>query len=595
MPEVRHRDHTDGFDVKLRLLQEAYASGRRDLAMSLAESIKGTLRFERQADHEPGPPHSGPDDGVSVDALPRAWAEWARGWSRAKVLDLFETVGLERTHEPVIVRLGIRANQCTDPARELRIARVEPATGLVREVPCQVSGVVRDGQGWQCRLAFFADVPRHGRATYLVFHGNPFAELPDYVTDLRVEGEGYGLRVANHHYVACLSEQEGQLERLIFRREHGLELYAGGKGHGEPPGIDWAHDYVDQGGFQKLRMRNWSECPNFEVEIGPLLVRLRRWGFPHSPVHPLFTPSRIHADQTYTFFAGLPYFLKEGRMDAIQDVTIEAMRDDEWVFSGYSFTDTLWIDRLGKLHEGPVPAESAQDLWGVGFRHRDSRDAFLALWLEHRAEGFDEIGHNGTPTLHYPGHGQLWSRYPAQHTRLKAGTSIRQKNAYLVFDFPERGAARSIEELRHRLLNPVDVRPGYLPRWENARGAGSLARPGESGEDAAPKPAIWKALREVRDEQLYTADVNIVDMGYVYDVRLRHGTAQVVVTMPHRGRPVHDYLVTQGGGRVSEGIRERLLKLEGVRDVVVDVTWNPPWTVSRLTDAGRRAMGLDAP
>ena len=81
-------------------------------------------------------------------------------------------------------------------------------------------------------------------------------------------------------------------------------------------------------------------------------------------------------------------------------------------------------------------------------------------------------------------------------------------------------------------------------------------------------------------------------MGYVYDVRVRAGVAYVLVTMPHRGRPVYDFLSTQGGGRVTEGIRDRLLKLPGVKDVVVDFTWDPPWTVARLTDAGRRAVGL---
>ena len=30
---------------------------------------------------------------------------------------------------------------------------------------------------------------------------------------------------------------------------------------------------------------------------------------------------------------------------------------------------------------------------------------------------------------------------------------------------------------------------------------------------------VWKAMREVKDGQLYTADANVVDMGYVYDVR----------------------------------------------------------------------------
>ncbi len=81
-------------------------------------------------------------------------------------------------------------------------------------------------------------------------------------------------------------------------------------------------------------------------------------------------------------------------------------------------------------------------------------------------------------------------------------------------------------------------------------------------------------------------------MGYIYDVRERSGRVYVLVTMPHRGRPVYQFLAAQGGGRISEGIRERLLRLPGVRDVVVDFTWNPPWTAARLTAAGREAMGL---
>jgi metal-sulfur cluster biosynthetic enzyme len=65
------------------------------------------------------------------------------------------------------------------------------------------------------------------------------------------------------------------------------------------------------------------------------------------------------------------------------------------------------------------------------------------------------------------------------------------------------------------------------------------------------------------------------------------------MTMPHRGRPVYQYFVTQGGGHTSEGIRERLLQLEGVRDVLVHFTWEPAWTTERLTDAGRRSLGLE--
>ena len=31
-----------------------------------------------------------------------------------------------------------------------------------------------------------------------------------------------------------------------------------------------------------------------------------------------------------------------------------------------------------------------------------------------------------------------------------------------------------------------------------------------------------------------------------------------------------------------------------VREVVVDFTWDPPWSEARLSEAGRRAMGLPA-
>ena len=361
MTSARDLDRTDGVERKLSLLAAAYAAGRRDLAMSLAESIKDTLQFERTTAGESG----------SVRPLaPRRIRPGGRPPRRLGRLGS----RLVLSSRPLAVRdrrPGTNRGAGDDPAwrprrpgdRSVRGAARRAHRGRLEPSRSALPGRRRGPR--RSRMAMPAPHPgRRARSTAGRRTSSStairFAELPDYVTDLRVRGEGYGLEVANHHYVARLSRQMGQLERLISRREHGLELYAGGKGHGEPPGIDWAHDYVDRGGFQKLRMRNWAACPNFEVETGPLAVRVRRWGFPHSPVHPLFTPSRIHMDQTYTFYAGLPYFLKEGRMDVIQDVDVEAMRDDEWVFSGYSFTDTLWIDRAGKLHEGPVPAAEAE-------------------------------------------------------------------------------------------------------------------------------------------------------------------------------------------------------------------------------------------
>jgi len=592
MTAARYADRTDGVPDKLRLLAAAHAEGKLDLAMSLAESAKDTLGYERQLLPPVAATTVTADQWLATSDLPKPWAASSAGWTHVRPLDLFETVGIERRGEPVEITLAVPSKLTTDLAREVRVARWEKSSNTLVEVACQVDDETALAGERHCRLIFPADVAAHQQTTYLVFCGNPWAERTDYATDLDVRGEGYGLDIENHHYVARMSRQVGQLERLTSKRQHGLELYAGGKGHGEPAGIDWAHDYVDVDHFQKLRMRNWPSCPNYEVTKGPLCARIRRWGFPYSPLHPVFTPSRVHMDQTYRFYAGLPYFFKESRFDVVKDVDIEAMRDDEWVFSGYSFTDTVWFDAQGKLHQGDVPPAQSNKLWGVGFFNRTSHDAFIALWLEHAAEGH-EIPHGGAPTLHYDGHGQLWSRYPAEHAHLKAGTTIRQRNAYFYGGYEGAEAAAHMEQLRHQLLHPLEIHLAQPPRAMNAANTPRpLARPGETHSTAPLKPAIWKALAEVKDEQFYKIDANIVDLGYVYDVREQGGVVSVLVTMPHRGRPEFNFLVTAGGGRVEPGIRERVLKIPGVRDVVVHLTWNPGWTVHRLTEKGRTELGL---
>lgn len=596
LQDIRREVRDDGIEEKLHQIEKAYDNENFDLALSLSESIKDTITLQKQLEGDIGEPVIGSENFGRVAVLPKAWFDWAHGWEFFKSLSLSESVGIERIGEPIDLVIAFDIDQATDLYREIRVARVEE-DGALREVPSQVYDQVRREMKRLCHVVFFADVPADSKVDYLLFYGNPFAELPDYSSDLKVEGEDYALEIASRHYVAQLSDQTGQLERLRYTRQHGLELFAGGKGHGEPPTIDWSNDYVDQDHYQKLRIRNWAEPPNYEVVRGPLCIRVRRWGFPHSPIHPLFTPSRMHIDQTYVFYAGKDYFIKEGVMEAAKDIDFSTMRDDEWVLSGYSFTQPLWLDRDGNLQEGLVPDEQREEIWGVGFYHPDSRDAFLAMWLEHTSNKFDRLLRNGVPVMHYHQHGQLWSRYPAGSgdplLHFEEGTSLWQRNAYLVAPYPEEEPAGKVKTVRDQMLNPLQVSMVDSPTIENPQTVGALARDGETPDSAPLKPEIWKELRKIVDEQLYRIDGNAVDLGYIYDVRVHQGVAEVLMTMPHKGRPVYDYLVFQGGGRNSLGIRERLMEIEGIRDVVVDFTWYPPWNASRLSDKGRRMMGLE--
>jgi metal-sulfur cluster biosynthetic enzyme len=594
--EESYAERTDDVPTKVRLLLAAQQAGRYDLALALANSLKDTLQNERMRLAGSDTPALEAGGWQPISALPAPWAVWAGGWTFYQVVLLEELAGLPRQDEPVDLIVALPVEGVASPAREIRVARLDEAAGTLHEVPCQVYGEVRRGRAWQVHVVFPASVPPHGRGVYLAFCGNPAAELPHYPTALRVRGEGYGLDIETRHYVALLSRQMGQLERLVSKHRHGLELYAGGEGHGEPPNIDWAHDYLAAGGFQKFRLTNWAVCPNYDVVRGPLCCIVRRFGFPHSPVHPLFTPSRFFIDVTYTFFAEVPYFLKDSRMEAVQDFTLNYARDDEWVFSGYSFTDILWMDEDGRVHAGAVPPEHADRMWGVGFFHRTSRDCFFAIRLAHRLEpppgaGPDatagiKLYHADAPTLNYQGHGQLWSRwFIRDNPRLPAGVAFVQRNAYVLGSYPEGSGAAELEALRRRLLHPLTIAAGDLPAGVTARRGGALARPGERPEDWPHKHMVWDALREVRDEMLYTVDANVVDMGYIYDVRLQGADVYVLMTMPHQGRPRYNWL--------GNPIRRRLEQLPGIRSVVVEHTWEPAWTPNRLTDAGRRAMGLE--
>ncbi|WP_010583858.1 metal-sulfur cluster assembly factor [Schlesneria paludicola] len=587
---------SDSFETKMKLLQEAWDRKDFDLVRSLTHSLRDTA-VQTQTE-EQAPPKSVIETSHwrTVESYGPSIAKWARGWKYAKELQVQESAGDARVSEPIEMTLSFPADQVESLAREIRLARY--VDGTLTELPCQVFHEVRRDHERVGSILFLCDSRPKEQQRLLVFYGNPHAELPEYPSDLKTEGEGFGLDISNAFFKASLSRQTGQLERLTLQREHGLEMFSGGKGHGEPPGIDWAHDYVDAGNFQKMRISLWEKCPDYEVIRGPLCTIVRRWGFPYSPVHPVYTPSRLKIDVEYRFYTGLPWFHKFGSMKAIQDLEAEALRDDEWVFSGQSFNHSLWMGRDGKLKTGDVDAEHQTDLWGVGFYHDVSRDSFMALFLEHQATGLPELKHTGVPLPFYRWHGAVWSRYPLPVKRVPKGAELRQKNAYVSIPFTLKDGAPVIEQLRRCLMTPLSVSEGSTTdkgSVDHVPTSGQLARTGEAG-DLTLKTAIWSALRDCKDAQLYTADINVVELGLVNDVRVRGDVVTLVMSMPHRGRPVLGYFVDGSISvhpTLSVPVRERVMKVPGVRQVVVEQTWEPGWNSNRLTPEGRKKLGLD--
>ena len=150
MSQTRYEDHTDNVQEKLRLLQAAHEAGNYDVAMSLAESIKDTLTFERQTKADQPKPQLAADAFASVKDLPGPWAKWAQGWRYCKTIALFETVGIARSREPVEVSVAFRADQTTDLHREVReryaALDIPPYSGFInpRLVPVEQNGEIVD-------------------------------------------------------------------------------------------------------------------------------------------------------------------------------------------------------------------------------------------------------------------------------------------------------------------------------------------------------------------------------------------------------------------------------------------------------------------
>jgi metal-sulfur cluster biosynthetic enzyme len=92
---------------------------------------------------------------------------------------------------------------------------------------------------------------------------------------------------------------------------------------------------------------------------------------------------------------------------------------------------------------------------------------------------------------------------------------------------------------------------------------------------------VREALRQVKDPEL---DLNIVDLGLLYDVELADGDVAVKMTLTSPGCPAGP-MITNDVYRVVRG-------LDGVREVDVEIVWEPYWTPEKIEPKIRAMMGF---
>lgn len=108
----------------------------------------------------------------------------------------------------------------------------------------------------------------------------------------------------------------------------------------------------------------------------------------------------------------------------------------------------------------------------------------------------------------------------------------------------------------------------------------------KNGNAEFSEKMVWDAMKTCYDPEI---PVDIVDLGLIYSCQhfpLDNGGVRVEVKMT---------LTAPGcgmGGIIADEVKHKILGLPGVKDVDVELVWDPPWSQSMMSDAAKLHMGM---
>ncbi|MFZ5557083.1 MAG: SUF system Fe-S cluster assembly protein [Pseudomonadota bacterium] len=93
---------------------------------------------------------------------------------------------------------------------------------------------------------------------------------------------------------------------------------------------------------------------------------------------------------------------------------------------------------------------------------------------------------------------------------------------------------------------------------------------------------VVAALKQIFDPEI---PVNIYDLGLIYALDVQpSGDVAIQMTLTAPGCPVAQTF--------PQTVQERVAEVAGVKDVKVELTWEPPWTQDRMTEGAKLQLGM---
>jgi len=95
------------------------------------------------------------------------------------------------------------------------------------------------------------------------------------------------------------------------------------------------------------------------------------------------------------------------------------------------------------------------------------------------------------------------------------------------------------------------------------------------------KEEVLELLRTVEDPEL---GMDVVDLGLVYEVEIEGSKAKVLYSLTSMGCPA--------GQLIAQDMEGAARQVEGIEDVELELTFDPPWTPDRMSDDAKFILGF---
>jgi len=93
---------------------------------------------------------------------------------------------------------------------------------------------------------------------------------------------------------------------------------------------------------------------------------------------------------------------------------------------------------------------------------------------------------------------------------------------------------------------------------------------------------VTERMREIYDPEI---PIDIYELGLIYEINVsEEARVDIIMTLTTPNCPVAETMPGE--------VEIRAQDVEGVRDVNVELVWDPPWTIYMMSEAARLKMGF---